>query len=166
MRPPCPALLRASAPTAWLIWPPKPTSTARSTVRPSFIQTNVIGTQVLLAKALAYWRRLTGLARDAFRFLHVSTDEVFGSFGGEGSFNEATPYDPRSPYSASKAAADHLVRAWGHTFGLPVVISNCSNNYLMLVSTLVRAHQQATTGRGSGSKRGASIRLWGVPEAD
>lgn len=94
-----------------------------------FIQTNVVGTQVLLDQALAYWRGLTGPAREAFRFLHVSTDEVFGSLGAEGRFNEATPYDPRSPYSASKAASDHLVRAWGHTFGLPVVISNCSNNY-------------------------------------
>ncbi len=94
-----------------------------------FIQTNVVGTQVLLDQALAYWRGLSGPAREAFRFLHVSTDEVFGSLGAEGRFNEATPYDPRSPYSASKAASDHLVRAWGHTFGLPVVISNCSNNY-------------------------------------
>lgn len=94
-----------------------------------FIQTNVVGTQVLLDQALAYWRGLTGPTREAFRFLHVSTDEVFGSLGAEGRFNEATPYDPRSPYSASKAASDHLVRAWGHTFGLPVVISNCSNNY-------------------------------------
>jgi len=94
-----------------------------------FIQTNVVGTQVLLDQTLAYWRGLSGPAREAFRFLHVSTDEVFGSLGAEGRFNEATPYDPRSPYSASKAASDHLVRAWGHTFGLPVVISNCSNNY-------------------------------------
>lgn len=94
-----------------------------------FIQTNVVGTQVLLDQTLAYWRGLSGPEREAFRFLHVSTDEVFGSLGAEGRFNEATPYDPRSPYSASKAASDHLVRAWGHTFGLPVVISNCSNNY-------------------------------------
>jgi len=94
-----------------------------------FIQTNVVGTQVLLDQALAYWRGLTGAARDGFRFLHVSTDEVFGSLGAEGRFDETTPYDPRSPYSASKAASDHLVRAWGQTFGLPVLISNCSNNY-------------------------------------
>ena len=94
-----------------------------------FIRTNVVGTQVLLDEALAYWRGLDGAARDAFRFLHVSTDEVFGSLGAEGRFSETTPYDPRSPYSASKAGSDHLVRAWGHTFGLPVLISNCSNNY-------------------------------------
>ncbi|MBN9479325.1 MAG: dTDP-glucose 4,6-dehydratase [Bordetella sp.] len=94
-----------------------------------FIQTNVVGTQVLLDQALAYWRGLEASARAAFRFLHVSTDEVFGSLGAEGRFDETTPYDPRSPYSASKAASDHLVRAWGQTFGLPVVISNCSNNY-------------------------------------
>lgn len=94
-----------------------------------FVRTNVVGTQVLLDQALATWRGLSGEARDAFRFLHVSTDEVFGSLGDEGQFSETTPYDPRSPYSASKAASDHLVRAWGHTFGLPVLISNCSNNY-------------------------------------
>ena len=94
-----------------------------------FIQTNIVGTQVLLDQALAYWRALDGPARAAFRFLHVSTDEVFGSLGAEGRFDETTAYDPRSPYSASKAASDHLVRAWGHTYGLPVVISNCSNNY-------------------------------------
>ena len=94
-----------------------------------FVRTNVVGTQVLLDEALATWRGLSGEARDAFRFLHVSTDEVFGSLGDEGRFSETSPYDPRSPYAASKAASDHLVRAWGHTFGLPVMISNCSNNY-------------------------------------
>lgn len=94
-----------------------------------FVRTNVLGTQVLLDEALATWRALSGEAREAFRFLHVSTDEVFGSLGDEGLFSETSPYDPRSPYAASKAASDHLVRAWGHTFGLPVIISNCSNNY-------------------------------------
>lgn len=94
-----------------------------------FIQTNVVGTQVLLDRALVHWRGLSGAARDGFRFLHVSTDEVFGSLDAEGRFDETTPYDPRSPYSASKAASDHLVRAWGQTYGLPVLISNCSNNY-------------------------------------
>lgn len=94
-----------------------------------FVRTNVVGTQVLLDQALATWRGLSGQARDAFRFLHVSTDEVFGSLGEEGRFSEISPYDPRSPYAASKAASDHLVRAWGHTFGLPTMISNCSNNY-------------------------------------
>ncbi len=95
----------------------------------AFIQTNVVGTYTLLQAALGYWQALPGPERDAFRFHHISTDEVFGSLGPEGSFTESTAYDPRSPYSASKAASDHLVRAWHHTFGLPVVVSNCSNNY-------------------------------------
>ena len=94
-----------------------------------FIVTNVVGTHVLLEAALAYWRGLPGPAQSDFRFLHVSTDEVYGSLGAQGLFTEATPYDPRSPYSASKAAADHLASAWFHTHGLPVLISNCSNNY-------------------------------------
>jgi dTDP-glucose 4,6-dehydratase len=94
-----------------------------------FIQTNVIGTFTLLQAALGYWRTLPGAERDAFRFHHISTDEVFGSLGDEGLFCETTAYDPRSPYSASKAASDHLVRAWHHTYGLPVVVTNCSNNY-------------------------------------
>ena len=94
-----------------------------------FIQTNVVGTFTLLEAATAYWRGLAGEAKEAFRFHHVSTDEVFGSLGADGKFDEATPYDPRSPYSASKAASDHLVRAWHHTHGLPVVLTNCSNNY-------------------------------------
>jgi dTDP-glucose 4,6-dehydratase len=95
----------------------------------AFIQTNVVGTYTLLQAALGYWQSLSGPSRDAFRFHHISTDEVFGSLGAEGYFTENTAYDPRSPYSASKAASDHLVRAWHHTFGLPVVVSNCSNNY-------------------------------------
>jgi dTDP-glucose 4,6-dehydratase len=94
-----------------------------------FIQTNVVGTYTLLQAALCYRNTLSGADKDAFRFHHVSTDEVFGSLGAEGHFTESTAYDPRSPYSASKAASDHLVRAWHHTYGLPVVISNCSNNY-------------------------------------
>jgi dTDP-glucose 4,6-dehydratase len=94
-----------------------------------FIQTNVVGTFTLLQAALGYWRALPGVERDAFRFHHISTDEVFGSLGEEGLFCETTAYDPRSPYSASKAASDHLVRAWHHTYGLPVVVTNCSNNY-------------------------------------
>ena len=93
----------------------------------AFIQTNVVGTATLLQAAKAYWE---GQGKpDGFRFHHVSTDEVYGSLGAEGLFTEATPYDPRSPYSASKASSDHLVRAWGETYGLPVVITNCSNNY-------------------------------------
>ncbi|MBL0406302.1 dTDP-glucose 4,6-dehydratase [Microvirga aerilata] len=94
-----------------------------------FIQTNVVGTYTLLQAALAHWQGLSGQDKEAFRFHHISTDEVFGSLGREGYFTESTAYDPRSPYSASKAASDHLVRAWHHTFGLPVVVSNCSNNY-------------------------------------
>lgn len=94
-----------------------------------FINTNVLGTAVLLDTALRYWRGLEENAKRTFRFHHVSTDEVFGSLGSEGMFTESTPYDPSSPYSASKAGSDHLVRAWHRTFGLPVLISNCSNNY-------------------------------------
>jgi dTDP-glucose 4,6-dehydratase len=93
-----------------------------------FINTNVVGTYVLLEAALTHWRRRGGRAGE-FRFLHVSTDEVFGALSDEGRFTEDTRYDPRSPYSASKAASDHLVRAWGHTYGLPILITNCSNNY-------------------------------------
>jgi dTDP-glucose 4,6-dehydratase len=94
-----------------------------------FIQTNVVGTFTLLDRARAYWAGLESEARAGFRFLHVSTDEVYGSLGDEGKFTETTPYAPNSPYSASKAASDHLVRAWHHTYGLPVLTTNCSNNY-------------------------------------
>lgn len=94
-----------------------------------FIQTNVVGTYQLLQASLGYYRRLNESRKERFRFLHISTDEVFGSLGAQGYFSETTPYDPRSPYSASKAASDHLVRAWWHTYGLPVLITNCSNNY-------------------------------------
>ena len=93
----------------------------------AFVQTNVVGTQVLLEAARTYWEE-QGAPAD-FRFLHVSTDEVYGELGETGAFTEETPYDPSSPYSASKAGADHLVRAWHHTYGLPVLITNCSNNY-------------------------------------
>ncbi len=94
-----------------------------------FVNTNVMGTATLLQGALGYWQNLPPEQQALFRFQHISTDEVFGSLGPKGLFHEKTPYDPKSPYSASKAASDHLVRAWGHTFGLPVLISNCSNNY-------------------------------------
>ena len=94
-----------------------------------FIQTNLVGTFVMLQRALDYWRTLSEERKADFRFHHISTDEVFGSLGDEGLFRETTPYDPRSPYSASKAGSDHLVRAWGHTYGLPVLVTNCSNNY-------------------------------------
>ncbi len=95
----------------------------------AFIQTNVVGTLALLESVRDYWRGLEAGKRDAFRFLHVSTDEVYGSLGDTGKFSESTPFAPNSPYSASKAASDHLVRAFHHTYGLPVLTTNCSNNY-------------------------------------
>ena len=95
----------------------------------AFIQTNLVGTFTMLSAARSYWQGLEGDAKNAFRFHHISTDEVYGSLGETGLFTEDTPYDPRSPYSASKAGSDHLVSAWGHTYGLPVLITNCSNNY-------------------------------------
>jgi dTDP-glucose 4,6-dehydratase len=95
----------------------------------AFIQTNVVGTLALLECARDYWKALPAAEREAFRFLHVSTDEVYGSLGETGAFTEETPYAPNSPYSASKAASDHLVRAFHHTYGLPVLTTNCSNNY-------------------------------------
>jgi dTDP-glucose 4,6-dehydratase len=95
----------------------------------AFVRSNVVGTAVLLEAARAHWNALRGEAKARFRFHHVSTDEVFGALGEDGEFTEQTPYDPNSPYSASKAGADHLVRAWGRTYDMPVVITNCSNNY-------------------------------------
>jgi dTDP-glucose 4,6-dehydratase len=95
----------------------------------NFIDTNVIGTHTTLEGARRYWSSLSGSAKEAFRFLHVSTDEVYGSLGATGLFSESTAYDPSSPYAASKAASDHLVVAWYRTYGLPVIVSNCSNNY-------------------------------------
>lgn len=94
-----------------------------------FIQTNIVGTFTLLEAARAYWKRLEAPQQALFRFLHVSTDEVYGSLGEDGLFVETTPYAPTSPYSASKASSDHLAKSWYHTYGLPVVVSNCSNNY-------------------------------------
>ena len=102
----------------------------RSIDRPAdFVTTNVLGTFQMLDAARAWWSGLSGPPRDAFRFLHVSTDEVYGSLGPQGLFSESSPYDPSSPYSASKAAADHFARAYHRTFGLPVLVTNCSNNY-------------------------------------
>ncbi len=95
----------------------------------AFIETNVVGTLALLESVRDWWKARDDAARDRFRFLHVSTDEVYGSLGEAGKFTEATPYAPNSPYSASKAASDHLVRAFHHTYGLPVLTTNCSNNY-------------------------------------
>lgn len=114
----------------------------------AFIQTNIIGTFTLLEAARKYWKELSTDRKGAFRFLHVSTDEVYGSLGATGLFTEETPYAPNSPYSASKASSDHLVRAYHHTYGLPVLTTNCSNNYgpyqfpeklipLMILSALV-----------------------------
>ena len=94
-----------------------------------FVRTNVVGTFALLQAALGFWRSLTPPQKEAFRFHHISTDEVFGSLGAEGFFAETSRYSPNSPYAASKAAADHLVSAWRHTYGLPTIISNCSNNF-------------------------------------
>ncbi len=95
----------------------------------AFIETNVVGTYTMLECAREYWNSLPEERKANFRFHHISTDEVYGSLGAEGLFEETTPYDPRSPYSASKASSDHLVKAWFHTYGLPVVVTNCSNNY-------------------------------------
>jgi len=95
----------------------------------AFVHTNVVGTLNLLQCALNYWKGLPDAAREKFRLLHVSTDEVYGSLGAEGAFTESTPYAPNSPYAASKASSDHLVRAFHHTYGLPVLTTNCSNNY-------------------------------------
>jgi dTDP-glucose 4,6-dehydratase len=95
----------------------------------TFVHTNLVGTFALLEAARAYWQELPAAARSTFRFHHISTDEVFGSLGADGRFSEDTPYRPNNPYAASKAGADHLARAWHRTFGLPVVMTNCSNNY-------------------------------------
>jgi len=94
-----------------------------------FIETNIAGTHTLLEVARAYWSELPPQRRDNFRFHHISTDEVFGSLGPSGRFTETSPYAPNSPYAASKASSDHLARAWHHTYGLPVIVTNCSNNY-------------------------------------
>lgn len=95
----------------------------------AFIQTNIVGTYKLLNYSLEYWKSLEGEAKRRFRFIHISTDEVYGTLGSEGFFNETTAYAPNSPYSATKAASDHLVRAYNRTYGLPTIVTNCSNNY-------------------------------------
>ena len=128
-RPAIAALLGSFAPDAILHLAAE-SHVDRSIDRPGeFIQTNIAGTYVLLEAALEYWRSLPAARATSFRFHHVSTDEVFGSLGPHGKFSETSRYQPNSPYAASKAAADHLVRAWHETFGLPTLMSNCSNNY-------------------------------------
>ena len=123
------SLLREHAPSAVVNFAAE-THVDRSIEGPrAFLQTNVVGTFELLMASLAYWRTLEEPERSAFRFLHVSTDEVYGSLGPEGKFSETTPYSPHSPYSASKASSDHFVRAFHDTYGLPVLVTNCSNNY-------------------------------------
>jgi len=129
-----------------------------------FIQTNIFGSFVLLEAARAYYQTLTTALRDGFMFHHISTDEVYGSLGSQGRFSETTAYRPNSPYSASKAASDHLVRAWYETYGLPTVISNCSNNYgpyqypekLLPVVIMKALHQQPIPVYG----RGQNVRDW------
>jgi len=130
-----------------------------------FIDTNIVGTFRLVQAALLYWQGLSGDAKTAFRFHHVSTDEVFGDLPFDsGVFTEDTPYRPSSPYSASKAASDHVVRAWGHTYGLPVVVSNCSNNYgpyhfpekLVPLVLLNALHERPLPVYG----KGANVRDW------
>ncbi len=128
-----------------------------------FLRTNVFGTFSLLEAARAYLSKFPQ-RKEGFRFHHVSTDEVFGSLGEQGFFNENTSYDPRSPYSASKASSDHLVRAWGHTYGLPITLSNCSNNYgpfhfpekLIPLSILSALHHQPVRVYGNGT----NVRDW------
>jgi dTDP-glucose 4,6-dehydratase len=114
----------------WIFHLAAETHVDRSITEPmDFLKTNVLGTGVVLQAALAHWKRLEGARREHFRFIHISTDEVFGSLEEGGSFSENSSYQPRSPYSASKAASDHIVRAWGITYGIPVIVTNCSNNY-------------------------------------
>jgi len=131
----------------------------------AFIETNILGTYTLLEAARDYFDGLEDSRRSSFRFHHVSTDEVYGDLGiDEPAFSETTPYDPSSPYSASKAASDHLVRAWGRTYGLPIIVTNCSNNYgpyqfpekLVPVVILKALHQQSIPVYGSGQ----NIRDW------
>ena len=130
----------------------------------AFVETNVVGTYVLLEAARTYWRSLPEAARAPFRFVHISTDEVFGALGPTGAFTETTPYDPSSPYSASKAASDHFARAWHRTYGLPVVVTNCSNNYgpfqypeKLIPATILRALAGAPLAVYG---RGENVRDW------
>ena len=129
MGPRCGRYWRRTSPTRSCTLPPRATSIAIDGPA-DFIQTNVVGTFILLEEARRYHAQLPAARRAAFRFHHISTDEVFGALGPDDApFDETTRYDPRSPYSASKAASDHLVRAWFHTYGLPTIVSNTANNY-------------------------------------
>lgn len=123
------AALRAFAPTAIIHLAAESHVDRSITGSAAFVDTNIVGTYTLLEATRTYWDALPARLKEDFRFLHVSTDEVYGSLGADGLFREDTPYDPSSPYSASKAASDHLVLAWHRTYGLPALISNCSNNY-------------------------------------
>lgn len=130
----------------------------------AFVHTNLVGTYTMLDQAHRHWRGLDGTARERFRFHHISTDEVYGSLGAEGLFTEDTAYDPRSPYSASKAGSDHLASAWWHTYGLPILITNCSNNYgpyqlpekliPLMIAKALRGEPLPVYGRG------ANVRDW------
>jgi dTDP-glucose 4,6-dehydratase len=130
----------------------------------AFVRTNVFGVHTMLEAARFYWSRLPRPKRDGFRFLHVSTDEVYGALGADGAFVETTAYDPSSPYSATKAAADHLVSAWARTYGFPAIVTNCSNNYgpfqfpekLIPLIILNAVHQQPLPVYGAG----ANVRDW------
>ena len=139
-----------------------------------FIQTNIVGTFTLLQEALRHWRGLDRGEQDRFRFLHVSTDEVYGSLGPSGLFTETTPYAPNSPYSASKASSDHLVRAWRETYGLPTIVTNCSNNYgpyhfpekLIPHMIILRPRRQAAAGLWQGLEHpGLALRRRSCPRA-
>ena len=127
----------------------------------AFIETNLVGSFTLLDKTLAYWRSLPEERKASFRFHHISTDEVFGSLGDKGFFTETTPYDPRSPYSASKAGSDHLVSAWGHTYGLPVLITNCSNTSQSIKACVDELHKHFVKLLMPDYRRGG--RWWGAP---
>ena len=154
-------VLRATSPDA-IIHLAAESHVDRSIDRPvDFVSTNIVGTAHLLNATLDYWQHLAAPKREAFRLLHVSTDEVFGSLESMGSFREDSPYRPRSPYAASKASADHLVRAWHTTYGLPVIVSNCSNNYgpfqfpeKLIPLTIIRAlREQSLPVYGDGQQR-------------
>ncbi|MFO1091066.1 MAG: dTDP-glucose 4,6-dehydratase [Hyphomicrobiales bacterium] len=149
----------ASARPDWVMHLAAESHVDRSITGPAdFIQTNIVGTYTLLSEARAYWDELPAAQKEGFRFLHISTDEVYGSLGRDGYFTEETSYHPTSPYSASKASSDHLVTAWVHTYGFPALISNCSNNYgpyhfpekliPLIITNAIDGHALPVYGRG------------------